>query len=356
MEKNFFNNPKNSKYKNIKIYDNDITKNNFNKNFYEKRKCIILIVLLALNMNIYILKAKKFVNSLTLSNFDLNFKYELFESEIITDKIKDKSGWLLKTEEAYFINGILRRHRPKNCLELGVAEGGSSILILNAISDINNSVLISIDLNKKLSLNRKKETGFRVTKYFPELTKKWKLYTGAFPHEFLSRINIKYDFLFLDTAHVTPGEIINFIEVLPFLNENAIIIIHDILWQFHNRLPIKFYPSNLILFTSIFGEKIILTNNGHFKNVGAIFLYSNQKKYYLNYFLLLYTIWEYIPNNNDLKKLRIFIKNYYKNEVYIKNFDSAVKLNKNFFNNHRNGSKFRYTAKYNKIIKQKLAI
>ena len=89
MEKNF---PKNSKHKNIKIYDNDITKNNFNKYFYEKRKYIKLIVLLALNINIYLLKDKKFINSLTLSNFDLNFNMNFLKLKSLQIKLEIYQG------------------------------------------------------------------------------------------------------------------------------------------------------------------------------------------------------------------------------------------------------------------------
>ena len=89
MEKNF---PKNSKHKNIKIYDNDITKNIFNKNFYEKRKYIKLIVLLALNINIYLLKDKKFINSLTLSNFDLNFNMNFLKLKSLQIKLEIYQG------------------------------------------------------------------------------------------------------------------------------------------------------------------------------------------------------------------------------------------------------------------------
>ena len=47
---------------------------------------------------------------------------------------------------------------------------------------------------------------------------KWKLFIGDLPHKFLDKINMKFDFVFIDTAHEAPGEILNFIEVLPFLN------------------------------------------------------------------------------------------------------------------------------------------
>jgi len=45
-------------------------------------------------------------------------------------------------------------------------------------------------------------------------------------------LNIKFDILFLDSIHVSPREILNFIEALPFLKENAIVVIHDLLWHF----------------------------------------------------------------------------------------------------------------------------
>ena len=64
--------------------------------------------------------------------------------------MRNYSSWLLDNEQPYFINGIIRKYRPKRCLEIGVANGGSSILILNAIKDIKNSFLISLDINELL--------------------------------------------------------------------------------------------------------------------------------------------------------------------------------------------------------------
>lgn len=164
---------------------------------------------------------------------------------------------------------------------------------------------------------------------------------------------MKFDFLFSDTAHVTPGELINFIEVLPFLKEKAIVVIHDILWQFGKKTSIKFYPSNLILLSSIYGDKIILKKGDNsFGNIGAVFLYSNQEKYY--YFLLLYNLWEYIPTEKQIKELKAFIKKYYKQNIYVKYFDLAVKYNKRFIKHLETNkclNKYRYIANVNKIVK-----
>ena len=52
-------------------------------------------------------------------------------------------------------------------------------------------------------------------------------------------------------------------------------------------------------------------------NIGAVFLYPNQKAHYLNYFLLLMNFWEYIPKDEQINDLRNFIKKYYKKKKYI---------------------------------------
>ena len=210
--------------------------------------------------------------------------------------MKKNAQWDQFRNEPYFINGIIRKYKPKNCLEIGVSRGGGSIIILNAIKDIEGSSLISLDLNDKLYNNQSEYTGSNVKKYFPQLANnnKWKLYTGKQPHIFLDEINKKFDFLFLDTSHLAPGELINIIEVLPFLKENAIIILHDIMFHlpshhYYRIKEIKYHPSMIYLMTALEGKKYIMNHKRfQFENIGAIILSKHQKKYYLNYFLLLY--------------------------------------------------------------------
>ena len=127
------------------------------------------------------------------------------------------AGWILSKNEAYFINGIIRKLQIKKCLEIGVANGGSSILILNAAKDINDSYLVSLDLNSQSCTNHSKKTGYRVKEYFPELIKKWKLFIGDLPHKFLDKLNLKFDFVFIDSAHESPGEILNLLKFFLFL-------------------------------------------------------------------------------------------------------------------------------------------
>ena len=294
---------------------------------------IILYYLKTNHYNYYQIEKNNVSNIKEISKYkrkyDINFNYKDYDTEVITDKIKRDSGWIISLEEAKFINGIIRKNKLKNCLEIGVAYGGSSILILNSIKDIENSILVSLDLNKEINKDPNKLTGYRVSKYFPELKKNWKLYTGDQPHKFLIDLNIKFDFLFLDSAHVSPGEILNFIEALPFLKENAIVVIHDLLWHFEKVINTKLFPSCISLIPVLYGDKVFLDkNNGFISNIGAVFLYPNQEEHYLDYFLLLLNFWEYIPQEEQINDLRIFIKKYYKNENYINIFDLAVTKNK----------------------------
>ena len=121
-----------------------------------------------------------------------------------------------------FLNGIVRKFKPKKILEIGVKKGGSSIVILNAINDFKDSHLYSIDLDSN------EIVGQCVNEYFPELKKKWTLFKGNIATEFIEQIGNDIDMVFIDTAHFEPGEILDFIIVLPFLKENAIAIFHDI--------------------------------------------------------------------------------------------------------------------------------
>ena len=187
----------------------------------------------------------------------------------------------------------------------------------------------------------KDKIGYLVEKNFPELMGKWRLFIGDMPHKFLSKLNIKYDFLFLDTSHTSPGEFFNIIEALPFLNENAIVVLHDIIWHFHLTLEtnktlkrVKVMPTQIYLMSALIGEKILIDHDLYgFENVGAICLAEKQEKYYLNYFLLLLNVWQYMPSNKHLTELREFIEKYYKKKIYLRIFDVSLNYNKRFFKN-----------------------
>lgn len=222
------------------------------------------------------------------------------------------------------------------------ADGGSAVLILNALKDIPNSFLVSIDYNTQYFFDKRKKTGYIVNQKFPELAKNWKLLTGDLPHKFLEKLNIKFDFAFIDTTHYTPGEFINIIEVMPFLNNNAIVVVHDITWHFWDSNSIslfkevKFTPTQIYLISSLVGKKIIIeTEKEGIENIGAVILEKNQQQYYINYFLLLLSFWEEMPSERDIIELKAFIQKYYKKEIYLNIFNQSVNLNRKYINKYK---------------------
>lgn len=84
----------------------------------------------------------------------------------------------MSDQDRAFLNSLLLRKQPKKILEIGVAKGGSSLVILNAIKDSPDAHLYSCDYSENCYVISDKKTGFYVDE-FPELKKKWTLYTGG---------------------------------------------------------------------------------------------------------------------------------------------------------------------------------
>ena len=121
---------------------------------------------------------------------------------MILDKIiyRIAGHCLMSKEELYFINGLIRKYRPRKILEIGVCSGGVSATILNAIKDIKGSMLYSCDLEKRDYIADTNEVGYVVKKFFPEYLYKWILFTGNTTAAFIEKIGGNIDFVFIDTA------------------------------------------------------------------------------------------------------------------------------------------------------------
>jgi len=198
--------------------------------------------------------------------------------------------------------------------------------------------LVSIDLHHHVLDESSKRVGYKVEKYFSKEIKNWKLLLGNMPYKFLEKLNLKFDFAIIDTTNKMPGEVLNIIEVMPFLEDNAIIIFPNLLSHIKNDFinQNKTIPTSMLLMSSLVGKKIIYYNkNKIMGNVGVIFLAKNQKKYYENYFLLLMCLWEDMLTDELIFKYRLFIEKYYKNQNLINIFENAILHNKEYRKNFK---------------------
>ena len=138
--------------------------------------------------------------------------------------------------------------------------------------------------------------------------------------------------LFFDTTHLEPGEILDFIIALPFLKENAIVIFHDIANQI-TRSPERNEYAPYIIFNGIRGEKYLPSGDIILKqDIGAAKLDNNQKKYYQEYFRLLGGQWQYFLEEEHVIQLRDFLKKYYEKDCKecLIIFEEAIVFNREF--------------------------
>ena len=266
-------------------------------------------------------------------NVENNIYLDKYETDIynsIKKKLLDFPCQDMWKNQPEFLNGVVRRFRPKKIVEIGVRTGCASSIILNAIKDVNNSHLYSIDLNKRGSI------GKCVYKLFPNLLSKWTLYKGDIAAKFMEEIGKDIDMAFIDSAHFEPGEILDFIIILPFLSEEAIIVMHDIANQITISSISKgwFGKRNewapYLIFNSIRG-KIYLPSGGNplTHDIGARKLDFNQKQYFHDYFRVLGGQWQYFPKEKYIKEMYTYFKKYYDIDC-LNIFNESVNFNRRF--------------------------
>ena len=258
-------------------------------------------------------------------------KFENFEREIL-DTIYDEVVPYSQMEknEKYFLNGVVRYLKPKKILEVGVAHGGGSAIILNAIKDLSDSNLFSVDYCEKVYGSdiryTNKLSGYVIDEKFPSLKDKWKIFRGGDISKFIENIGGDIDLLVLDTAHIHPWETLNFICVLPFMKKNSWVILHDI------SLPLIKDREEDLACRYLYGhvvsdEKIMPVSDidSYFANIGAFKVMDDTKKYVGNLFESLLISWQAMPEifneydfplatpmlEEDISNIKKIIEKYY---------------------------------------------
>lgn len=250
-------------------------------------------------------------------------------NQLSSEDSSEMSSWQLA-----FLCGLIKEHRPEKILEIGVAAGGTTSVILNCISllDIDTEVH-SIDLSTRFYRDKNKETGYLARESIQLLNKKVRhsLHTGSISVDFVEQIGKGIDFLILDTAHMMPGEILDFLACLPYLKEGAVVVLHDII-SYHNGVSTAF--ATQLLLDTVKADKLVGVDQDYmftYPNIGAFTITKDTVKHIEDVFSALMITWGYCPADEHLKLYRDFYKTYY-NEECIHIFDLAVKLNKHTLN------------------------
>ncbi|MDR1741394.1 MAG: class I SAM-dependent methyltransferase, partial [Synergistaceae bacterium] len=150
----------------------------------------------------------------------MNFVPERYETECL-DRIDGQiaGASMMSRDERLFINGLVRRFKPKKVLEVGVSMGGGTCVLLNAVGDDPDAVVHSVDWSERYYMDSSKITGWKASELFAG-TPKWRPHLGYDVSEVIEEIGGGVDFVVLDTVHWHPGETLSFISVFPFLTRD----------------------------------------------------------------------------------------------------------------------------------------
>ena len=262
------------------------------------------------------------------------------KEQMITHPLIAQYSEMVERERAFVLEQI-QKYKPKKIVEIGIAAGANSVLILDFL--FSNNLLVStslyaLDYNTTYYLdlcgggeyNRK--SGFLVQEIIPHLSSYYHLYTGGFCANHLDKIGGEIDFCIIDTVHSAPGEAFDFLMVLPYLAPNAVIILHDI--AYHCLAPNKYSHICALLFLSLVGEKKIPSQyapyENIFQNIGSCMLASQQNDYLDLYFRILHIPWEYMPSEEDLSIFKNHILKHY-GESFATTFEHIVALQKKWW-------------------------
>jgi len=236
-------------------------------------------------------------------------------------------------KESAYLNGIIRKTKPKNIVEIGISAGGNTCVILNAIRDMADTKLYSFDYNTKwyreAHLENSRKSGFLVNEIIPELMNKWELYTGGVPCKYFDDYLPKegIDICFVDTVHSNPGEHLNILEIMPYMKKNGIIILHDT--NYHTLFNVQGY-TNIVLLNTLKGKRIYLKSEKTMciPNIGAIILDDNINEMLFPLFSNLSLPWfQKILDSDYYIILKHLMKYYSKNLIQIYTFYCCFYMN-----------------------------
>ena len=232
-----------------------------------------------------------------------------------------------------FISGIIKMKRPNKIVEIGVAEGGTTAVIMQTLSMLElESKVYSVDLNENFYYNNGLKTGYA----FHEIKRLISL--GKNEHQFmfgktiagqLELIGKGIDLVIIDTTHVLPGEILDFVAILPYLSKKAIVILHDVdvFWGriINNELEAMEGVATRVLFISVLADRIV-DNENEMCNIAAYQINEHTYKYIEGCFWALGLPWTSRLSIENLKEYRDCIERNY-SDYYIDIFDVAVRTN-----------------------------
>ena len=153
---------------------------------------------------------------------------------------------------------------------------------------------------------------------------------GKILPQVIDEIGGDIDFVILDTVHMLPGEVLDFIAVLPYLKAGSLVVMHDL--SLHQYAPAKLFRnafSNSALFSAVTAEKFLNFDERAFfryPNIGAFQVSEQTAENIDNVFLSIVLPWQYLPPENQVVAYRRLYRRFYPAEL-CEIFQEAIDMN-----------------------------
>lgn len=207
----------------------------------------------------------------------------------------------MEKDEQGFICSLIEQFKPSKVLEIGVATGATTAVIMNCLLIANPSAeMYSVDLCVECYRKKGKKTGYQfneVENLLPN-RKKHQFILGKELAYVIEEIGSDIDFVVLDTVHSLPGEILDFLCILPYLNDGAVVVLHDVSLNLYNGT--NSYATK-ILFDAVSGDKYWNVGDD-ITNIAAFVVSAETRKKIMDVISSLSITWEYLPSFISLKK------------------------------------------------------
>lgn len=229
----------------------------------------------------------------------------------------------MSSEDHGFLCGLIKKYSPKKVVEVGVAGGATTAVIMNCLSMIEEkeAVMYSVDLNEECYRREGKRTGWQLeeVKDYLDNYQNHTFLLGRMLPQIIHEIGTGIDMVVLDTVHALPGEILDFLCIFPYLAENAIVVVHDITRNFSEH---RYSFATKILLDAVSGEKYFNLAD-HLPNIGAFRITEETRINIENVFSALSITWGYPVDAEILIDYRNIYQSYYPEEC-LKLFDQIV--------------------------------
>ena len=262
------------------------------------------------------------------------------------------SGHEMSGFDSAFLCGALKKFQPKKIIEVGITSRITTSIILQCLEDIGQEYeMHSVDIatNRyhaaKSNIARQLEPDY-AWKYIKEtaisnlpsdnneaeLHGKHIFHDGQDLIPALGKIGNEIDFVVFNViSNEIPGEILDFLAILPYLKNDAVVVLRNVI---ESQLDFNKTNNNAsaLLFSTVDADKFINFPPQHvdlvyaYPNIGAFQINEFTRANIENVFLALALRWQYFPQRGMLRGYYNIYKKNYSPEI-CKLYENILKMN-----------------------------